>query len=241
MERSDAPTIAAAIAATAAPTPAWATDRAIDIAMPACIRQPTPAFVKERARVLRCGRARSRTTSRSPSGRATRARFVQRFRSSAPSLTGRGCETGGGAAVSFAVLHSNSNDHDSHAWSPNVRRLPGIAAVSAGQAQIRRLPGPIGGSRPTPRKRRDPAATRLRGRWRDPDSNRGPRFSVVEANLSNSGVIPANLGFSRSTGAGWIVANCIRFFWVWALIRLSVPNGGPSTLRGWDRVARAWS
>jgi hypothetical protein len=33
-------------------------DAVIDIATPVCIRQTTPALVKERARVLRCRRAR---------------------------------------------------------------------------------------------------------------------------------------------------------------------------------------
>jgi|tagenome__1003787_1003787.scaffolds.fasta_scaffold20314826_1 hypothetical protein len=44
---------------------------------------------------------------------------------------------------------------------------------SAGHAHIRRIPGPIGGSRATLRKQRDLAAIRVRWRWRDPDSNRG--------------------------------------------------------------------
>ena len=69
---------------------------------------------------------------------------------------------------------TGSRDRQRHARpSRRVQRLPGITAVSAGQAQIRPLPGPDARSRPTHRKQRDLAAIWRSGRWRDPDSNRG--------------------------------------------------------------------
>jgi hypothetical protein len=123
---------------------------------------------------LRCGSSGRR------GGRDTRARGRAW---SASSLAG--------CPRSRFQLGSNSNDHDSHAWSPNVRRLPGITAASARQAQI----GPSQAQMDDPYQPTETAksishrALRMMAR---PGLEPGtPRFSVLGRNLSNCPESPA--------------------------------------------------
>jgi hypothetical protein len=51
-----------------------------------------------------------------------------------------------------------------------------------------------------------------------------PRFSVVDRNLSNSGVIPAVQWFLRVAGSEAIIAICVRLPPIWALKLVPVPN-----------------
>jgi hypothetical protein len=145
-----------------------------------CRGQDTPASEEEQQR--RPNRAR-RLLVDAVRQRARRGRPVRRLRSATLDRRVVTCVT--------RTWETTMGDRDgpgpTRGPPGHVQQLPGITAVSAGQAQIRRIPGPIGRSRPTPGNNEIQQLSGFAAMARPALEPGTPRFSVVRPKASNNG------------------------------------------------------